>query len=82
MHMSEKITKVRLPEATEIALAAFMARERISSMDKNVVLTRALEVYLEKYAANDGKLGMLIEARTAARCRRGKESWARGSHDR
>lgn len=81
MLMSEKITKVKLPEATEIALAAFMARERISSMDKNVVLTRALEVYLDKYAANDGMLGMLIEARTVARRKRGTEAWRKGSHE-
>ncbi|MFA5376636.1 MAG: hypothetical protein WC455_12890 [Dehalococcoidia bacterium] len=79
--MSEKITKVRLPEATEIALAAWMAQERISTMDKNVIISRAVEVYLQEYAKNDGALAAMIDARSDARSRRGKESWARGSHD-
>lgn len=79
--MSEKITKVKLPEATEIALAAFMAQEQISTMDKNVIISRAVEIYLRDCAKKDGALPVLIEERTEARSRRGKDAWARGSHD-
>jgi len=79
--MSEKITKVRLPEETEKALAAFMAREMISTMDKNVVIARALEVYLSDYAREDEELAGLIEKRSADRSKRGVEAWRKGSHD-
>ncbi|MCK9571178.1 hypothetical protein M0R72_19670 [Candidatus Pacearchaeota archaeon] len=80
--MSEKITKVRLPEATEIALAAWMAQARISTMDKNVIISRAVEIYLREYAKDDGVLTTMILARSEARSERGKDAWARGSHDR
>jgi accessory colonization factor AcfC len=73
--MSEKITKVKLPEPTEKALAAFMAREMISTMDKNVVIARALEVYLEKHARTDAILFIRVGERSEARSKRGKDAW-------
>jgi len=79
--MSEKITKVKLPESTEKALAAFMAGQMISTMDKNVIISRAVEIYLRDCARKDGALPVLIEERSEARSRRGKEAWEKGSHD-
>ena len=75
MKQRENVIKVKLPESTEKALAAFMAREMISTMDKNVVIARALEVYLSDYAREDEELAVLIEKRSVDRSKRGREAW-------
>jgi accessory colonization factor AcfC len=47
----------------------------ISTMDKNVVIARALEVYLEKHARTDAILFIRVGERSEARSKRGKDAW-------
>jgi hypothetical protein len=74
-----KITKVRLPESMEEELAYFMAKEGIGLHDKNAVITRAVGLYLadRRGIGTDPELSSIVEERSRARSRKGKEIWQR-----
>ena len=74
-----KITKVRLPENIEAALTSFMSHEGIGLHDKNAVITRAVGLYLtdRRGIGTDPELSSIIEERSRARSRKGKEIWQR-----
>jgi hypothetical protein len=73
----EKITKVKLSPKTEENLAAFMAKEGIGPHDKNAVIGRAVEIYLQLDASKDTGLYGILEERHHSRSEKGKEIWQR-----
>lgn len=66
-------TKSKLPSDISARLMAFMGKKGISVMDKNIVISRAVEAYLE-FADSDKELDGYIQNRIAERVRRGKEA--------
>ena len=69
-----KITKVRLPDHIEAKLASGMGKMGIGPHDKNAVISRCVEMYLE-FADMDKGLKDIISQRREARSRKGKQIW-------
>ena len=63
----------KLPPDINAQLMTFMGRKNISVMDKNIVVSRAVEAYLE-FADQDKELDGYIQSRIAERVKRGKEA--------
>ena len=66
-------TRLKLSPDANARLMAFMGRKGISVMDKNIVISRAVEAYLE-FADSDKELDEYIQNRIAERVKRGKEA--------
>ena len=64
----------KLPDKVNARLLAFMGKEKISVMDKNVVIARAVDMYLQNLAEEDTGLSGILEDRRAARVQKGKAS--------
>ena len=64
----------KLPDKINARLLAFMGKEGISVMDKNAVIARAVEMYLQHLADQDTGLSGILEERRAARVKKGKAS--------
>ena len=66
-------TRLKLSPDANARLMAFMGRKGISVMDKNIVISRAVEAYLE-FADSDKELDEYIQNRIAERVKKGKEA--------
>lgn len=64
----------KLPDDVNARLMAFMGKEKISVMDKNAVISRAVDMYLAFLAEKDTGLSGILEERRAARIAKGKQS--------
>jgi len=69
------ITRLILPDEIEAELRAWMGTVGIPLADKNVVISRAVEIYIQERASSDEELMKKVEARRAERSARGKEIW-------
>ena len=66
-------TRLKLSPDINARLMSFMGRKGISVMDTNIVISRAVDAYLE-FADSDKELDEYIQGRIAERVKRGKEA--------